>query len=84
MKVKNKKICLITLGCSKNLVDSEVILGGIKNSDYEVTDDAKDADTIIVTAWNYKDHILNKSNNIFKKGTKLIFPLPDFDVQIVN
>jgi len=42
------------------------------------------ADTILVTAWNYKDHILNKSNNIFKKGTKLIFPLPDFDVQIVN
>ena len=42
------------------------------------------ADTILVTAWNYKDHILDKASRIFKKGTKLIFPLPDFDIQIVN
>jgi len=42
------------------------------------------ADTILVTAWNYKEHILNKASKIFKKGTKLIFPLPEFDIQIVN
>ena len=42
------------------------------------------ADTILVTAWNYKDHILDKASRIFKKGTKLIFPLPNFDIQIVN
>ena len=42
------------------------------------------ADTIIVTAWNYKEHIMEKSKDIFKKGTKLIFPLPEFEVQIVE
>ena len=42
------------------------------------------ADTILVTAWNYKEHILDKASRIFKKGTKLIFPLPNFDIQVVN
>jgi len=42
------------------------------------------ADTVLVTAWNYKEHILDKAGRIFKKGTKLIFPLPNFDIQVVN
>ena len=43
-----------------------------------------DADTILVTAWNYKEHIISKSRNIFSKKTKLIFPLPEFDIHIVD
>ena len=38
------------------------------------------SDTLIVTAWNYRDHIVDKSKKIMKKGTKLIFPLPNFEV----
>ena len=40
-------------------------------------------DTLLVTAWNYKDHIIKKSESLFPKGTKLIFPLPRFEVHIV-
>ena len=40
-------------------------------------------DTLLVTAWNYKEHILKKSEKLFPKGTKLIFPLPNFKVHIV-
>jgi len=71
MKVKNKKICLITLGCSKNLVDSEVILGGIKNSDYEVTDDAKDADTIIVNTCGFLDSAREESVDVILEAGEL-------------
>ncbi len=36
----------------------------------------KNYDVLLVNAWNYKKDILDKASNIFKKGTKLIFPLP--------
>ena len=37
-------------------------------------------DTFLVNAWNYKSEILEKSNTLFKSKTKLIFPLPDFEI----
>jgi len=40
-------------------------------------------DIVLVCAWNYQEEILLKSKKLFKKGTKLIFPLPDFKVVIV-
>ena len=39
-----------------------------------------DYDTVLVTAWNYKEDILKRSDTLFKKGTKLIFPLPQFEI----
>ncbi|MBI4551056.1 MAG: 30S ribosomal protein S12 methylthiotransferase RimO [Candidatus Latescibacteria bacterium] len=41
-------IGLASLGCSKNLVDSEVMLGLLTQAGYEVTHDYRDADVIIV------------------------------------
>ena len=37
-------------------------------------------DTFLITAWNYKKDILAKSSKLFKKNTKLIFPLPNFEI----
>ena len=37
-------------------------------------------DTFLVTAWNYKTDILSRSSKLFKANTKLIFPLPDFEI----
>ena len=39
---------LASLGCSKNLVDSEVMLGLLTRAGYEIVDDHQDADVIIV------------------------------------
>ena len=41
-------ISLASLGCSKNLVDSEVMLGQLARAGYAVVDDHGDADVIIV------------------------------------
>ena len=30
-----EKISLISLGCAKNIVDSEVLIGGLKSENYE-------------------------------------------------
>lgn len=42
------KVCLISLGCDKNLVDAEHMLGLIAERGYTYTDDEKEADIIIV------------------------------------
>ena len=42
------KILFISLGCDKNLVDSEVMLGLLEKRGYSMTDDEAEADIIIV------------------------------------
>ena len=45
---ENKKLNLISLGCAKNLVDSEILLGGLNKTKIDLTDDPEKADTILV------------------------------------
>lgn len=42
------KICMISLGCDKNLADSEVMLGILHENGYTFTDNEEDAEIIIV------------------------------------
>lgn len=42
------KILFISLGCDKNLVDTEVMLGMLASRGYQMTDDEKEADIIVV------------------------------------
>ena len=42
------KILFVSLGCDKNLVDSEVMLGLLREKQYEITDDEQKADVIEV------------------------------------
>jgi ribosomal protein S12 methylthiotransferase len=43
-----QKVFFVNLGCVKNLVDSEYILGLIKEQGYDITDDPLDAEIAIV------------------------------------
>lgn len=43
-----KKILFVSLGCDKNLVDSEMMLGMLAQSGYEFTDDEREADIVVV------------------------------------
>jgi ribosomal protein S12 methylthiotransferase len=42
------KILCISLGCDKNLVDTEMMLGLLNKDGYEFTDDENDADVIVI------------------------------------
>lgn len=42
------KILFISLGCDKNLVDSEEMIGMLRKEDFEFTDDEAEADVIVV------------------------------------
>jgi len=47
------KVGVISLGCSKNLVDTEVLLGKLKQAGAEFTNDPKKADTIIINTCGF-------------------------------
>lgn len=42
------KVLFVSLGCDKNLVDSEVMLGLLRERNYEITDDDNQADVVVV------------------------------------
>ena len=48
-----KKVGFVSLGCPKNLVDSEVMMGQLKNAGYEVTNNAAEADTVVVNTCGF-------------------------------
>ncbi len=57
--MRKKKLHLVSLGCTKNLVDSEVMLG--KLYDYQLTEDATKADVIIVNTCGFIDSAKSES-----------------------
>ncbi len=48
-----KKIALTSLGCSKNLVDSEQMLGLLEDAGYEIVENEEDADIIVVNTCTF-------------------------------
>ena len=49
------KIGMVSLGCSKNRVDSELMLGRLEDAGYVITPDPADADAIIVNTCGFID-----------------------------
>lgn len=67
----DKKVCLISLGCSKNLVDSEHILGLLKDDGYKITTNEKEADIIIINTCGFISSSKKESiNTILEKINK--------------
>ncbi len=49
------KVSLISLGCAKNLVDSEIMVGHLHKAGMQVTPDAETADVVIVNTCSFID-----------------------------
>src|SRR5687768_11369284 len=52
---KPVKVGLISLGCAKNLVDAEIMLGSLVKGGVEITNDAAAADVVIVNTCSFID-----------------------------
>lgn len=61
MKVKKDKVKLITLGCSKNLVDSEFIMSQLKSNDIEIVEDEDDAENVIINTCGFIENAKKES-----------------------
>ncbi|MCU1284710.1 MAG: modification enzyme MiaB-family [Acidobacteriales bacterium] len=57
------KVGFVSLGCPKNLVDSEVMMGLLANSGAQLTQSAEDADVIVVNTCSFIDSAKQESVN---------------------
>jgi ribosomal protein S12 methylthiotransferase len=58
---KRKKVGFVSLGCPKNLVDSEVMMGLLARAGAELTPRAEDADVIVVNTCSFIDRAQRES-----------------------
>jgi ribosomal protein S12 methylthiotransferase len=61
--LKQNKVNVITLGCSKNLVDSEVMMGQLRANDFEVVHESSknDASIVIINTCGFIDNAKQES-----------------------
>jgi ribosomal protein S12 methylthiotransferase len=66
-----KKIGFISLGCPKNLVDSEVMMGQLKAKGYQITADASEADTLVVNTCGFIESAKKESVEAILEAARL-------------
>lgn len=66
-----KKIGFVSLGCPKNLVDSEVMMGHLKQNGYEITADAAEAETVVVNTCGFIDSAKQESIDAILEAARL-------------
>ncbi|MDX6304238.1 MAG: ribosomal protein methylthiotransferase [Blastocatellia bacterium] len=65
------KVGFISLGCPKNLVDSEVMMGQLKQNGYEITADAAEADTVVVNTCGFIESAKQESIETILEAARL-------------
>ncbi len=65
------KVGLISLGCAKNLVDAEIMLGSLMKSGVEITNDAAGADAVIVNTCSFIDAAQEESVDSILESAEL-------------
>src|SRR4051812_8466562 len=65
-----KKVGFVSLGCPKNLVDSEVMMGQLAEAGYEITNDAGDADTVVVNTCGFIESAKQESVDAILEATR--------------
>ena len=68
---KNKKVHFISLGCPKNLVDTEIMVGTLMKQGYEVTANEEEADTVIVNTCGFIEDSKTESIDTILKMAEL-------------
>ena len=62
---------MISLGCAKNLVDAEIMLGSLLKSGVEITNDAASADAVIVNTCSFIDSAQEESVDTILESVEL-------------
>ena len=64
-----KKVGFVSLGCPKNLVDSEVMMGQLKEAGYEITNNAEEAETVVVNTCGFIESAKQESIEAILEAT---------------
>jgi len=66
-----KKVGFVSLGCPKNLVDSEVMMGTLQQAGYEITNSADEAETVVVNTCGFIESAKQESIDAILDATRL-------------
>lgn len=69
--MKKRKINLISLGCAKALVDSEVLLGGLKQQEFQATENPEDAEAIVINTCGFLEEAREESIDVILEAAEL-------------
>ena len=67
----SKKVCMISLGCAKNMVDSEILIGGLQKENYEMVQTTDDAEILIVNTCGFLESAREESVNVILEAGEL-------------
>ena len=67
----NQKVNFVSLGCAKALVDSEKLLGAMKNTNFSVVDDPEKADSMVINTCGFIDIARQESIDTILHAAKL-------------
>ena len=71
MPVKKEKIKVITLGCSKNTVDSEELMKQLQLNEWEMADDHEEADIAVINTCGFIEDAKHESIEAILQAVKL-------------
>lgn len=65
------RVHIVTLGCSKNTVDSEVLAGHMRANNLEMASSVEDADTLVINTCGFIESAKEESINTIIEASKL-------------
>lgn len=68
---KPLRVGMVSLGCAKNLVDAEIMLGSLLKNGVEITNDASQADAVIVNTCSFIDSAQEESVDTILESVEL-------------
>ncbi len=78
--MKNNRVSIITLGCSKNTVESETVAGLFMKNGFELTENLKETDNIIIHTCSFIRDAREESHNRIVYAGKLKKANPDLKI----
>ena len=69
--ITSNKVCMISLGCAKNMVDSEILIGGLRQENYEIVPKSEEADILIVNTCGFLESAREESVDVILQAGEL-------------
>ena len=76
LSTQKKKLYIETVGCQMNVLDSELVVGKLRQEGYELTDDIQQADTILYNTCSVRQHAEDKIYSALGRIRRIKEPSP--------
>ena len=79
-----RKLFIETVGCQMNVLDSELVVGQLRGAGYELTDDIRQADTILYNTCSVRQHAEDKIYSALGRVRRLKERNPDLTIGVLG